>query len=323
MIKTSDNKLLGSEQGTRIKYLRKITHLTRRAFALKHKLSPGTLQNCEDGRYHGLTQKTALKLITAFKAEGIDCELEWLLFGEGIEPIHSFKTTSPSQTQTHLNEVDILQETLENEKRHQLNNKLFEAAFDGRFHEVVKLIENGVDAFLYEGIKIKPYEIDLNTPLHLASLNGHLEIIKYLIKKGVDVNAKNRKSQTPLHLAIHNAHKNIIDFLLHHNANINALDSEGDTPLAWAAYKGQLEIVKQLIALKTNINIANKTGNSPLHWASGEGYTDIVKLLIEHDANLTCLNEEDHTPLKVAIHRGQTETVKFLLNIQKRKAEHQ
>ena len=39
------------------------------------------------------------------------------------------------------------------------------------------------------------------TPLHLAALGGHEEVVKELLDYGVDTSAANYKGQTALHLA--------------------------------------------------------------------------------------------------------------------------
>lgn len=41
-----------------------------------------------------------------------------------------------------------------------------------------------------------------NTPLHIAAKFGHLKIVRYLIEKSANVNAKNLNGDTPLHLAL-------------------------------------------------------------------------------------------------------------------------
>jgi len=40
-----------------------------------------------------------------------------------------------------------------------------------------------------------------NCPVHIASQNGHLEIIKDLISMKIDVNKKNNGGQTAMHMA--------------------------------------------------------------------------------------------------------------------------
>ena len=39
------------------------------------------------------------------------------------------------------------------------------------------------------------------TPLHLASLNGSVEVVRVLMGKGCKVDARDNSGQTPLHLA--------------------------------------------------------------------------------------------------------------------------
>lgn len=282
----------------------------------------GTLQNWEDGRYErGISQKAAVKLLGVLQAEGIEITLDWLLHGEGPLPKHKFWAASEIELENNLSEsfnepideIKLIQKTIENEKHNKINTELFCAASDGRHKEVVRLIQMGADGHLYQGLKVKPYEREHNTPLHLAALNGYIEIVKYLIKHGVNIDPRNRKIQTPLHLAVHNAHKHIIEYLIKNGADINATEDEGDTPLAWAAYKGQTEVVSLLIELGADINIKNKTGNTPLHWASEKGYLDIIELLISKCANFYTENIEGQIPLMLAVQNGHTDAVKLML----------
>lgn len=77
-------------RGIRARYIReKVLGLSRNKFSKRHKdleLTVSTLQNWEDARYGGLTEKGARKLIEAFAKEGINCSLQWLLFGIGDAP---------------------------------------------------------------------------------------------------------------------------------------------------------------------------------------------------------------------------------------------
>ena len=51
------------------------------------------------------------------------------------------------------------------------------------------------------------------TPLHYASREGHLGIVKLLIVHGADVNAKDMTNRTPLDQAYVDEQKSIISFL--------------------------------------------------------------------------------------------------------------
>ncbi len=70
----------------RVLSLRKMTGLSRREFAKRYGVAPGTLQHWEDVHGNGLTEKGARRLINALQSSGIYCSIEWLMQGTGRGP---------------------------------------------------------------------------------------------------------------------------------------------------------------------------------------------------------------------------------------------
>ncbi|UCH98154.1 MAG: ankyrin repeat domain-containing protein, partial [Candidatus Aminicenantes bacterium] len=66
------------------------------------------------------------------------------------------------------------------------------------------------DIFLNNGANIDVTDNDYNrTALHFAALNGHLSIVKELVKKGIDVNIKDIDGKTPLYYACRYGHEKV------------------------------------------------------------------------------------------------------------------
>ena len=71
------------------------------------------------------------------------------------------------------------------------------------------------------------------TALHYCSKSGTVNIMKALILKGANINAKNHEGKTPLHLVIDNDAKNVEDkvkLLLDHGADIHERDNNLRVP---------------------------------------------------------------------------------------------
>lgn len=49
-----------------------------------------------------------------------------------------------------------------------------------------------------QNIDLNRGDYDKRTPMHLAAINGYLEIVEYLVENGCDVNPKDRWGSTPL-----------------------------------------------------------------------------------------------------------------------------
>lgn len=63
-----------------------------------------------------------------------------------------------------------------------------------------------------------------NTPLHLACLQGHAEVVQILLEAGADVEARNSSLWTPLDCASAKGHVLCVHHLLEYDAPLDPLD---------------------------------------------------------------------------------------------------
>ncbi len=143
------------------------------------------------------------------------------------------------------------------------------------------------------------------TPLHKATgaglSGGSLDIVKYLVEKGTDFDVRDNNGEAPLHYAAARGMLDIVKYLVEKGANVNATRKNLDTPLHRAAYNGRLDVVKYLTEKGANINAKDEYGDTPLHKAARSSHNlDIVKYLVEKGADVNAKNNDDYTPLGYA-----------------------
>ena len=73
---------------------------------------------------------------------------------------------------------------------------------------------------------------------------GHLPIVKYLIEKGANIEAKDEYQKTPLHMASNYGKTDVVKYLVSKGANKNAKDKYGNTPYYWAYSNEIRELLK-------------------------------------------------------------------------------
>ena len=81
-------------------------------------------------------------------------------------------------------------------------------------------------------------------PLHEAAMNGHLEVIEYLLEKNADINVRSRIGSTPLHWAARGGHTAAARLLLDHGADLDATNYEGKSALEWAPQQQKTKVLQ-------------------------------------------------------------------------------
>lgn len=122
-----------------------------------------------------------------------------------------------------------------------------------------------------------------NTALILAASRGHLEVVKFLVEKDPSlINKKNSKGRSAFFLAAYNKHVEVAEYLIEKDPSlINQQDIEGNTAFRPVAASGNMGFVKYLVERGANFYI-NPSQNSPIDAAKANDHTQIVKYLKEN-----------------------------------------
>ena len=120
-------------------------------------------------------------------------------------------------------------------------SKILKAARARNFREVKRLLQAGGD------VNTKYRTGDKRSVLHYAAKSGSLEIVKYLVKHGANVNCKNKWNNSVLYNAAMSGSLEIIKCLVEHGADVNSKTKEGASVFHYAANSCSLEVVKCLV----------------------------------------------------------------------------
>lgn len=114
------------------------------------------------------------------------------------------------------------------------------------------------------------------SPLMMAALKGHLELVKKLIERDADVN---KPGWAPLHYAATGGHLAIMTLLLEHHAFIDAESPNGTTPLMMAAHYGSHAAVKLLLDAGADVTMKNQLGLTAVDFANRAERKDSAELI--------------------------------------------
>jgi ankyrin repeat protein len=137
------------------------------------------------------------------------------------------------------------------------NECLFMACGNLRILPLVKMfVENGADVNAkYEGDNNEKFYPKGTTPLMLASANGYLDIVEFLVKHGANLNAKGEYGSTALMLAASAGHLDVVRFLVEHGADIFEKDKDNKDASNHASDHGHEKVAEYLARLKSTTDL--------------------------------------------------------------------
>ncbi|MEP6943855.1 MAG: ankyrin repeat domain-containing protein, partial [Betaproteobacteria bacterium] len=141
--------------------------------------------------------------------------------------------------------------------------------------------EPTTDILLKAGAKIDAKNSFGDTAIMVASLNGHLALVKKFFARGAEINPS---GWTPLAYAATNGQTEVARYLLEVGAKINAPSANGTTPLMMAVRGGHAATVDLLIAKGADVNLRNQNDATALAWATRGGFATIEQALQKRGA---------------------------------------
>ncbi|KAL8948546.1 MAG: hypothetical protein Q9222_005280 [Ikaeria aurantiellina] len=249
---------------------------------------------------------------------------------------------------------------------------LIDAIYDGDEEHVIRILERGasvearcVDCMSplmhavitgHEGIvgTLLRWKADQDaltsgwTPLHMATDNGNLGIMKLLLKHDADIDSKapftytppvtpnararakannepdpisdpvpeEERTWTPLLRAASKGDEPAVRLLLDYGANIEARSPSQATPLMLACEALHFDVVDLLLMRNANVHAADKNGWQPLHRALSNRSplpNNIPKLLLDREADVNARCDYSKTPLHYAVEHKDLPMANFLL----------
>ena len=132
-----------------------------------------------------------------------------------------------------------------------------------------------------------------NPPLEMAARQGDIDVVRYLLGRGANVDVTDADGSTPLHTAVNYGHLEIVRALVAAGADVNRPDplAEDMTPLLRAVSpidrkENAAEMIRLLVQAGADPNQCDAVGGTPLLSVIDGCNLDLVSLLLSLGADV-------------------------------------
>jgi ankyrin repeat protein len=185
---------------------------------------------------------------------------------------------------------------------------VIEAAERGNVEEVRRLVQQNRQ--LLEAVRVG----GADAPLTAAARAGRVEVVRYLLDEGADINLRPSGFSTALHRACFYGHVEVVALLLARGAHTGPSNS-GWTPLMAASSEGHTDVVGLLLAHSSGDidQQVPSSGKTALRLACDYyARAGVVEVLLGAGADPHAVDRDGHTPLWEAVRHGHVECVAVL-----------
>jgi cytohesin len=188
---------------------------------------------------------------------------------------------------------------------------MIKAAGRGDLEEVRRLVQQ--NRMLLDG-----HWNTTSSPLVAAANGGRVEVVRYLLDEGADINHRRRGNVSAIEAACEEGRLEVAVLLLARGAD-TAPDRHGWTPLKAASSEGHTDIVELLLAHGCgDVDAQGSFGRVALHYACSNGHAGVARALLGAGANPHVVDHWGDTPLMYAGSRGLVQCVALLQVIEPR-----
>ena len=126
----------------------------------------------------------------------------------------------------------------------------------------------------------------------------------------IDINARTRQGRTALHLAAGHGHLQIVRFLIQNGINVDLVDNDACTALRLAAQNGHLDTVKSLLATSAGFNKDVHQLGVMLKSVTNNGHDTVANLLVWNYFSAEVLGKPCQVPVLALAKKSKQNTVR-------------
>ena len=132
-------------------------------------------------------------------------------------------------------------------------------------------------------------DYDDRSSMYNACTSGNIELVKFLIEQGDDINAEDEIKGLPIHGACWSGNLDLVKYIIEDLG----VDPKKGAPLCGACSSENIEMVKYLIEKGADVKTPdmNDRKKQPIHIACGNGNAELVTLFLSLGADPNAMNE--------------------------------
>ncbi|XP_077283109.1 uncharacterized protein LOC143909083 [Arctopsyche grandis] len=162
---------------------------------------------------------------------------------------------------------------------------------------------------------LESLNLTFDTPLCTAARSGNLQVVRYLVELGANIYTTALADLKPIHLAVMNGHENIVRYLISKdNKMVNLTAYYDKTPLDFAISEGHPNVVQIFVPMNNDYQMFHARLNNAIKSKDSDKFMEVIKNVNENNHDLLSTKFNGETALHLACSNFDKQVVKCLID---------
>lgn len=220
-----------------------------------------------------------------------DCLRSWFGMGDR-QKICPYCTTKISMSKMDEKISRIV--SLSNKGAFKIEEDMVKSLLEGDLHDTEIPFEFIIEKMIAYGWSVDDsLDKENHRFIHFAAKSNRLDLVKFILLKGANVNISTKDKRTALHFAVRSENLEMVKCLVVNGVDVNFCAWCWDAPLVNAVDLLNYEIIKYLVENGADVNIIDSSYKTPLTTAIIKDCNlDLIEFFLENgaeDSTISCL----------------------------------
>ena len=151
-------------------------------------------------------------------------------------------------------------------------------------------------------------------PIHIICQYGTLEMLQYIVNKGVDLECQTNNKTRPIHYICKFGTFEMLQYIVNKGVDLECQTKEKWRPIHYICKFGTFEMLQYIVNKGVDLECQTKEKWRPIHFICEHGTLEMLKYIVDKRVDLECENKDKKRPIHIICQYRTFDMIEYIMD---------